>query len=104
MIRPVSDVYLIVNGQNINVGKVVRECDEGKWFNNPSENITNTEWKERKNKFEVGDQKINDLVFHCVGCFKNNIAINPIEQKWIDELIIMGYSVRDKLIYEIKEN
>ncbi len=30
MIRPVSDVHLIVNGQSIKVGKVVCECDEGR--------------------------------------------------------------------------
>lgn len=61
-------------------------------------------WEERKKKFEIGDQKIGDLVFHCKGEFKNNIALKPIEQKWIDELINMGYQVKDKLVYEIKEN
>lgn len=48
MIRPISNVYLIVNGQSINVGKVICECDQGSWFNKPNEYITNTEWEERK--------------------------------------------------------
>lgn len=104
MIRPISNIYLIVNGQSINVGKVICECDQGSWFNKHNEYITNTEWEERKKKFEIGDQRIGDLVFHCKGEFKNNIALKPIEQKWIDELINMGYQVKDKLVYEIKEN
>lgn len=103
MIRPISDVHLIVNGQSIKVGKVVCECDEGRWFNNPNECITNTEWERRKKNFEIGDQKIGDLVYHCVGEFKNNIALKPIEKKWIDELESMGYTVQNKLVYEVKE-
>ena len=104
MIRPISNIYLILNGQSINVGKVICECDQGSWFNKHNEYIKNTEWKERKKKFEIGDQRIDDLVFYCKGEFKNNIALKPIEQKWIDELINMGYQVKDKLVYEIKEN
>lgn len=103
MVRPISDVYLIVNGQSIKVGKVVCECDEGRWFNNPNEYITNTEWERRKKNFEIGDQKIGDLCYHYVGEFKNNIALKPIEKKWIEELESMGYTVQDKLVYEVKE-
>lgn len=103
MIRPISNVYLTVNGQHINVGKVVCECDEGRWFNNPQERITNTEWEERKKNFEIGDQRIGDLVFHRAGEFKNNIALQPIEGKWIKELVNMGYNVTEKLVYEVKE-
>ena len=53
MIRPISNIYLIVNGQSINVGKVICECDQGSWFNKPNEYITNTEWEERKKKFHI---------------------------------------------------
>lgn len=103
MKRPISNIYLVVNGQSINVGKVICECDIGRWYTNPNEYITNTEWGNRKKNFEVGDQKIGDLVYHCVGEFKNNIALKPIEKKWIDELETMGYNVKDRLVYEIKE-
>lgn len=102
MIRPISDVHLIVNGQSIVVGKVVCECDEGKWFNNPYERITNTEWERRKKNFEIGDQRIGDLCYHSVGEFKNNVALKPIEEKWIKELVNMGYNVTEKLVYEVK--
>ena len=104
MKRPINDIYLEVNGQRINVGKVVCECDNGKkWWMNPDEYITNTEWEVRKKNFEIGDQVIDSLVYYCVCRFENNIALEPIEQKWIDELINMGYDVKNKLVYETKE-
>lgn len=34
---------------------------------------------------------------------KTNIALKPIEKKWIDELESMGYTVQNKLVYEVKE-
>lgn len=44
------------------------------------------------------------MIYRCVGEFENNIALKPIEKKWIDELESMGYTVQDKLVYEVKES
>lgn len=104
MLRPVNSIYIEANGQQINVGKVICECDDGLKLCNPRQYITNTEWKEMQKNFENGDQTVSDMVYHCVGIFQNNIALKPIEKKWIDELISMGYQVENKLVYEIKED
>ena len=45
---------------------------------------------------------MDDLVYHCVGVFKENKALNPIEKKWIEKLANMGNNT-DKLVYEVKE-
>lgn len=104
MLRPVNSIYIEANGQQINVGKVICECDDDLKLCNHRQYITNTEWKEMQKNFEIGDQTVSDMVYHCVGTFQNNIALKPIEKKWIDELISMGYQVENKLVYEIKED
>lgn len=98
MVRPISNVYVEVNGQSIAVGKVICECDDGQWFRNPNQYITNSEYEEMRKKFEVGDQRIGDMVYHHKGTFVNNVATKPVEKKWIDELSKMGYDV-SRLVY-----
>ena len=103
MLRPISNIYLVVNGQSINVGKVVADYSGDAWWNSEQKYLTNSEVKELQRNFEIGDQQIDDLVYHCVGKFENFIATTAIEEKWINELIDMGYNVEEKLFYEIKE-
>lgn len=50
MVRPISNVYVEVNGQSIAVGKVICECDDGQWFKNPNQYITNSEYEEMRKK------------------------------------------------------
>ena len=96
----ISNVHLIINGEDVIVGVVLGEED------NPTSPfrtgyITNSEYEEGLKSFKYGKQQIGDLVYHCVGKFVNNVAIMSIEQKWIDELEKMGYNITE-LVYENK--
>ena len=93
MIRPVSNLYVEINGQKIKVGKIICECDNAPWYLQKQTKITISEWEKMKSNFEIADQKIDDLAYHTIGSFKNNTVSVPIEQKWIDELTNLGYSI-----------
>lgn len=90
----ISDVYININGQDIPVGVCLgtdactKEC------------ITLTEYHERRKRFELADQQTDDLVYHCVGKFVDNVTGNRVEEKWIQELINQGYDV-SKLKYKV---
>lgn len=97
----ISDVYLKVNRNNINVGVVLGQEDKPcSPFS--SEYITCSEYEKGLKEFRYGRAQIDDLVYHVVGRFVNFVAVSPIEQKWIDELKLMGYDV-SKLKYEVAE-
>ena len=61
----------------------------------------NSEYEEGLKSFKYGKQQIGDCVYHQVAEFKNFVATSPVEQKWINELKLMGYDV-SKLSYEIQ--
>lgn len=96
----ISNVYVRINGESIAVGTVLGEEDKPQ---SPfrTEYITNSEYKKGLKNFKYGKQQIGDLVYHQVAEFKDFIATRPVEQKWIDELELMGYDV-SKLSYEIQ--
>lgn len=96
----ISDVYIRINGESIPVGTVLGQEDEPQ---SPyrTEYITNSEYEKGLKGFKYGRQQIDDLVYHQVAEFKNFVATRPVEQKWIDELELMGYDV-SKLSYDIQ--
>ena len=96
----ISDVYIRINGESIPVGTVLGEEDKPQ---SPfrTEYITNSEYEKGLKSFKYGRQQISDLVYHQVAEFKDFVATRPVEQKWIDELELMGYDV-SKLSYEIQ--
>lgn len=104
MFRPISDIFVEVNGRSICVGKVVADYDDNTaWYNAPKYWLTNSEVEDMRRNFEIGNQEVGDLVYHVVAKFVDNVAKAPIKQKWIDELISMGYNVKEKLFYQIEE-
>lgn len=96
----ISDAYIVVNGEEIDVGVVLGQEDKPQ---NPfaSETIPNSEYEKGLKSFKYGKQQINDLVCHQICKFIDFTAERPIEQKWIDELARMGYDT-SVLKYEVK--
>ena len=96
----ISDVYIRINGESIPVGTVLGEEDKPQ---SPfrTEYITNSEYEKGLKSFKYGRQQIGDLVYHQVAEFKDFVATRPVEQKWIDELELMGYDI-SKLSYDIQ--
>ena len=97
----ISNAYVQINGETIAIGTVLGEEDKPQ---SPfrTEYITNSEYEKGLKSFKYGRQQIGDLVYHQVAEFKDFVATRPVEQKWIDELILMGYDV-SKLKYTIKK-
>ena len=96
----ISDVYIEINGETIPVGTVLGEEDKPQ---SPfaTQYITNSEYEKGLKSFKYGRQQIGDLVYHQVAQFKDFVATIPVEQKWIDELELMGYDI-SKLSYDIQ--
>lgn len=96
----ISDVYVRINGESIPVGTVLGQEDKPQ---SPfrTEYITNSEYEKGLKSFKYGRQQICDLVYHQVAEFKDFVATRPVEQKWIDELELMGYDI-SKLSYDIQ--
>ena len=96
----ISDVYVRINGESIPVGTVLGEEDKPQ---SPfrTEYITNSEYEKGLKSFKYGKQQIGDCVYHQVAEFKNFVATSPVEQKWINELKLMGYDI-SKLSYDIQ--
>ena len=93
----ISNAYVQINGESIPVGTVLGEEDKPQ---SPfrTEYITNSEYEKGLKSFKYGRQQINDTVYHLVAEFKDFVATRPVEQKWIDELKLMGYDT-SKLVY-----
>lgn len=93
----ISNVYVKINGESIPVGTVLGQEDKPQ---SPfrTEYITNSEYEKGLKSFKYGRQQINDTVYHLVAEFKDFVATRPVEQKWIDELKLMGYDT-SKLVY-----
>ena len=96
----ISDVYIRINGESIPVGTVLGQEDKPQ---SPfrTEYITNSEYEKGLKSFKYGRQQIGDMVYHLVAEFKDFVATRPVEQKWIDELKLMGYDIA-KLLYEVQ--
>lgn len=96
----ISDLYVKINGESIPVGTVLGEEDKPQ---SPfrTEYITNSEYEKGLKSFKYGKQKIDNLVYYQIAEFKDFVATKPVEQKWIDELKLMGYDVSN-LKYEIQ--
>ena len=96
----ISDVYIRINGESIPVGTVLGQEDKPQ---SPfrTEYITNSEYEKGLKSFKYGRQQSGDLVYQQVVEFKDFVATRPVEQKWIDELKLMGYDV-SKLSYDIQ--
>jgi hypothetical protein len=97
----ISNAYIEINGESIAVGTVLGEEDKPESLY-MSETITNSEYEKGLKEFIYGTSRINDLVYHRVAVFKDFVATSPVEQKWIDELKLMGYDT-SKLAYVIAE-
>jgi hypothetical protein len=97
----ISDAYITINGESIAVGTVLGQEDKS---TSPfrTETITNSEYKKGLKEFVYGAARIDDMVYHRVAEFKNFVASSHIEQKWIDELKLMGYDT-SKLTYTVKK-
>ncbi len=95
----ISNVYITVNGEDINVGVVLGEEDKPE---SPysTEQVTLSEYENGLKEFRYGKPYIDDLVFHCVGVFENFKSIRHVDEKWIRELKSMGYDT-SKLINRI---
>ncbi len=92
----ISNAHLIVNGEDIIVGVVLGEEDKPE---SPfrTEYITISEYEKGLKEFRYGKQHIGDLVYHRVGEFVDFKAKRHIDEKWINELKLMGYDT-SKLI------
>lgn len=90
-----TDIYGRINGQSIKVGYEVE--------NNLNEyqNFSYNEIEELRKQFKIGDKGIRSLVYIQVFEIENNKIKNSIEQKWIDQLISLGYDI-SKLEYKIQ--
>lgn len=97
----INDVYLKVNGERIKVGVVLGEEDKPR-SPYPTEFITNTEYENGLKCFKYGRARICNLSYYQVGEFKDNVAVEPIDNKWIEELQKMGYDTTN-LKYNVKE-
>lgn len=86
----ISDAFLFVNGEQIRIGTVLGQEDNPK---SPfqSEIITNSEYESGLKSFKYGSQQIDDLCWHIVGTFKDFHATHHVDEKWINELAMMGY-------------
>ncbi len=94
----ISDAYIIVNGEDIEVGVVLGE------ENRPDSPYTTeivpiSEYEKGVKEFRYGRSHIDDMVFHWVGEFKDFKSTKHIDEKWIRELTLMGYDT-SKLINE----
>ena len=96
----ISNAYIRINGESIPVGTVLGEEDKPQ---SPfrTEYITNSEYEKGLKSFKYGKQQIGDCVYYQIAEFKNFVATSPVEQKWIDELKLMGYDI-SKLSYEVQ--
>lgn len=90
-----TKVYANINGQAIHVGYEVENNI------NEYENFSLNEIDELRKQFKIGDKGFRSLVYIQVFQIDNNKVKNPIDQKWIDQLISMGYDI-SKLEYTIK--
>ena len=92
----ISNAYLIINGERIPVGVVLGEDDKPQ---SPymTEYIRVSEYEKGLKEFRYGKQQIGDMVFHCLGEFIGFVAQKHVDEKWIEELKLMGYDT-SKLI------
>lgn len=88
----INDAYLIVNGESIPVGVVLGRDNEPR---SPymTECIMVSEYERGLKEFKYGEQKINNLVFYTLGEFVDFKATRHIDEKWIEELRLMGYDI-----------
>jgi hypothetical protein len=90
-----TNVYANINGQSIQVGYEVEDNL------NEYKNFSLNKIEELRKEFKIGDKGNRSLVYIQVFEIINNKIISPIEQKWIDQLISLGYDV-SKLEYTLK--
>jgi hypothetical protein len=91
-----TDVFGIINSTPIKVGYQVKyDSDKYKIF-------TFNEVEELRKQFKIGDNGFRTLVFISAFEIKGNKIVRPefISQRWIDQLISLGYDV-SKLQYNI---
>lgn len=96
----ISNAYLTVNGEDIAVGVVLGEEDKSE---SPfrTQYIRVSEYENGLKEFKYGKQRIDDLVYHNLGKFVDFKATRHVDEKWIEELKLMGYDT-SKLV-NIKE-
>jgi len=90
-----TEIYGNFNGQSIVVGYEVEDnLDEYKYF-------TLNEIEELNKQFKIGDKGIRSLVYIQIFTIEGNKIKSPIEQKWLDQLVSLGYNI-SKLEYKLK--
>lgn len=92
----ISDAYILVNGEEINVGVVLGQEDKPE---SPfsTEIIPISEYEKGVKEFRYGRAHIDDMVVHLVGKFVDFKSASHVDEKWIHELRLLGYDT-SKLI------
>ena len=90
----------IPSAEEIAVGVVLGEEDNPQSLFR-TKYIRVSEYEKVLKEFKYGKQQIGDMVYHCVGKFVDFKALRHVDEKWIEELKLMGYDTT-KLV-NIKE-
>lgn len=99
----ISDLYIEINNEPIPIGAVLGEEDNP---NSPfrSGYITITEYENGLKNFTYGKQRIDDLMYHCLGKYYTTGESKSIKRKWVEELSRLGYDVsKVKFLMEDEE-
>ena len=96
----ISDLYISINGDSYKIGVVLGE------ENKPTspfrtEYIPISQYEKGLKDFTYGKQHIHDCIYHSIGNYSTEGEPKPIDKKWIDEFVLMGYDV-SKIKYYLK--
>lgn len=92
----ISDAYIEINNEHIQVGAVLGQ-EDNPYSPYMTEIIPISEYEKGVKEFRYGRAHIDDMVYHRVGVFENFRSKSHVDEKWIRELNLMGYDT-SKLI------